>query len=77
MPKHSKMKPKMRKPKSKPGISAAEMKRLKTHSKLHKGGMSSKHMKNMKKFMRMGDSFILAHNKSVRLDARHSRPGMY
>jgi len=73
MPKHSKMKPKMKKN----GISAAEMKRLKTHSKIHKGGMASKHMKNMKKFMKMGDSFILAHNKSVRLDARHSRPGMY
>ena len=72
MPKHSKMKPKM-----KNGISAAEMKKLKTHSKKHKGGMASKHMKNMKKFMKMGDSFILAHNKSVRLDARHSRPGMY
>ena len=76
MPKHSKMKPKMMKPKMKNGISAAEMKRLKTHSKMHKGRMASKHMKNMKKFMKMGDSFILTHNKAVRLDGK-GRMGMY
>jgi len=43
-------------------------KRLKEHSKLHKGGMSSNHMKNMKKFIKEGDSFSAAHTKAVKLD---------
>ena len=49
-------------------ISEANMKKLKEHSKVHKGGMSSKHMKNMIKFMKEGDSFSMAHNKAVKLD---------
>ena len=55
-------------------IDKTEMKRLKTHSKKHQGGMKSVHMKNMIKFMKAGDSFIKAHGKSVRLDAK-SRVG--
>tara|TARA_R100000773_G_scaffold24369_1_gene21450 strand:+ start:54 stop:284 length:231 start_codon:yes stop_codon:yes gene_type:complete len=47
-----------------------QMEKLKTHSKKHKGGMASKHMKNMKKFMMAGDSFIVAHNKAVKLDKK-------
>jgi gamma-glutamyl phosphate reductase len=47
-----------------------QMKQLETHSKKHKGGMNSKHMKNMVKFMKNGDSFIVAHNKSVKLDKK-------
>ena len=42
--------------------------KLKKHSKLHKGGMNSKHMKNMKKFIAEGDSFNVAHTKAVKLD---------
>lgn len=38
--------------------------KLKEHAKLHKGGMRSKHMRNMKKFMMEGDSFTVAHNKA-------------
>ena len=38
------------------------------HSKLHKGGMNSKHIKNMIKFMKAGDSFNQAHNKAVKED---------
>ena len=49
-------------------ISKSEKKRLETHSKKHKGGMKSVHMKNMIKFMKAGDSFIKAHGKAMRLD---------
>lgn len=49
------------------GISASDMKKLETHSKMHKGGMSSKHMKNMVKFMKQGDAFIVAHNKAKKM----------
>ena len=49
-------------------LSEAKMKQLKEHSKKHKGGMMSKHMKNMKKFMEAGDAFIVAHNKAVKED---------
>ena len=51
-------------------LSEKQMKQLETHSKKHKGGMNSKHMKNMKKFMMAGDSFIVAHNKAVKLDKK-------
>ena len=49
-------------------IDKTEMKRLKTHAKKHKGGMKSEHMKNMKKFMKDGDSFIKAHGKAMKID---------
>jgi len=42
--------------------------RLKEHSKQHKGGMRSKHMKNMKKFIKEGDSFEKAHRKAMKED---------
>ncbi len=61
-------------------IDAKEMKKLETHSKKHEGGMKSKHMKNMKKFMTAGDSFIVAHGKAKRLDkpkaAKADKPKM-
>ena len=47
-----------------------QMEKLKNHSKNHKGGMSSKHMKNMIKFMKQGDTFTKAHNKAVKLDKK-------
>ena len=47
-----------------------QKKQLETHSKKHKGGMSSTHIKNMKKFMMAGDSFIVSHNKAVKLDKK-------
>lgn len=52
-------------------IDAKEMKKLITHSKKHSGGMKGKHMKNMKKFMEAGDSFIVAHNKAKK--TRHKK----
>ena len=53
-------------------IDAKEMKKLQTHSKKHAGGMNGKHIKNMKKFMTAGDSFIVAHNKAKKLDGKKS-----
>ena len=54
-------------------ITKVEMKKLKTHSAMQKGGMNSTHMKNMTKFMKNGDSFIVAHNKSKRLDKNNKK----
>ena len=45
-------------------------KQLETHSKKHEGGMKSTHIKNMTKFMKQGDSFIVAHNKAKKLDKK-------
>ncbi len=44
--------------------------KLKEHSKLHKNGMKSVHMKNMVKFMKEGDSFSKAHSKALKLDKK-------
>ena len=51
-------------------LSKAQMDRLKEHAKMHKGGMASKHMRNMKKFMMAGDSFSKAHNKAMKEDKK-------
>lgn len=48
-------------------------KKLKEHAKFHKGGMKSKHMKNMVKFVKDGDSFKKAHEKAVKLDSLPKR----
>lgn len=56
------------KPKGYKNISSSEMKKLKDHSKMHKGGMNSKHIKNMIKFMKKGDSFSKAHKEAKKLD---------
>ena len=50
-------------------LTAAQMNKLKEHAKKHKGGMRSRHMKNMVKFMKEGDSFAKAHSKAKKLDA--------
>ena len=51
-------------------ISKEDMKKLKEHSKLHKGGMDSKHMKNMKKLMKQGKTFSQAHKEAKILDKK-------
>ena len=51
-------------------LSDNQMNKLKLHSKNHKGGMKSIHMKNMIKFMKNGDTFRIAHNKAVKLDKK-------
>ena len=45
-------------------------KQLKDHAKLHRGGLKSKHMKNMIKFMKQGDTFNEAHNKAKKEDLK-------
>lgn len=62
----------MKKPEMKAlkGLTMAQTKKLMEHSKMHKGGMSSKHMKNMVKFMRSGDTFSKAHKKAVEMDKK-------
>ena len=49
-------------------LDKATMDKLREHSKAHKGGMRGKHMKNMVKFMKEGDSFRKAHNKAKKED---------
>lgn len=51
-------------------LTEKQLSKLKEHSKLHKGGMNSKHVKNMVKFMKEGDSFTKAHNKAKKLDSK-------
>lgn len=50
------------------GLTLKQSEKIIEHSKLHKGGMNSKHIKNMIKFMKAGDSFNQAHNKAVKED---------
>jgi hypothetical protein len=55
-------------------IDQKEMKKLKTHSKKHKGGMNSTHIKNMKKIMNINNTpFIVAHKKAVQLDNKNKK----
>lgn len=49
-------------------LTKEQVAKLIEHSKKHKGGMNGKHMKNMVKFMKEGDSFTKAHNKAKKLD---------
>ena len=51
-------------------ISQKEMARLIEHSKQHKGGMMSKHMRNMIKMMKEGISFAMAHKKAMAMDKK-------
>ena len=62
----------MKKPEMKPlrGLTLAQTKKLMEHSKMHKAGMNSQHMKNMVKMMRAGDSFAKAHKKAMELDKK-------
>ena len=61
-----------KKSESKPGVkrlTEAQMKRLKEHSKQHKGGMAGKHMKKMMMVMtKEGKSFSEAHKIAMRHD---------
>tara|TARA_Y100000114_G_scaffold120863_1_gene115912 strand:- start:1647 stop:1901 length:255 start_codon:yes stop_codon:yes gene_type:complete len=73
----NKMSMRMAKEKNKPiemkplkGLTMSQTKKLMEHSKMHKGGMNSKHMKNMVKFMRAGDTFAKAHKKAMELDKK-------
>ena len=60
-------------------LSEKQIERIKEHSKLHKGGMNSKHIKNMVKLMKKGDTFSTAHTKAKKMDSElktKSKPKM-
>ena len=67
MPYHSKME-KNSPTGIKKTLNKKTMDRLKEHSKKHKGGMSSSHMKDMIKNMKSGDTFSTAHTKAMKMD---------
>ena len=48
-------------------LTTEQKNKIKKHSTKH-GGMMSKHIKNMQRFMRAGDSFATAHKKAKALD---------
>ncbi len=51
-------------------LSNEDMSKLLKHSKSHEGGMKGKHIKNMIKFMKEGDSFKKAHEKAKKEDEK-------
>ncbi len=57
-------------PASKKQTPSSMEQRLKEHAKQHKGGMRSKHMMNMKKFIKEGDSFEKAHRRAMKEDGK-------
>ena len=59
--------------KKKSDLTEAQMKKLKEHSKSHKGGMQSSHIKTMIKNMKNGDSFSVAHKKAMKMDKEKSK----
>jgi len=50
-------------------LTESQMKKLKEHSKKH-NGMKSKHILNMIKNMKNGDSFSVAHKKAMKMDKK-------
>jgi len=55
---------------SKKKLTDAQMKKLEEHSKNHKGGMNSAHMKNMVKGMKEGMTFSKAHKMAMEKDKK-------
>lgn len=51
-------------------LSNEDMSKLLKHSEAHEGGMKGKHIKNMIKFMKEGDSFKKAHEKAKKEDEK-------
>lgn len=51
-------------------LSPINKKKILEHSKLHKGGIRSKHIRNMVNAMNDGDTFAAAHKKAVSLDKK-------
>ena len=76
MPYHSSMDKNNPMGSKKKKLSKKSMDRLKEHAKKHEGGMMSKHMKNMKKFMEAGDTFSTAHTKAMKEDKKMKKNGL-
>lgn len=51
-------------------LTKEDLGKLLKHSQSHEGGMKGKHMKNMIKFMKEGDSFKKAHEKAKKEDEK-------
>ena len=59
--------------KDKNDLSPAMLKKLKEHSKLHKGGMGSKHIRKMIIFIKEGNSFNKAHDLTVEFEKKQKK----
>ncbi len=59
--------------KKKKDLSPAMLKKLKEHSKLHKGGMGSKHIRKMIIYIKEGNSFNKAHDLTVEFEKKNKR----
>ena len=55
------------------GLSPRMSKKLREHSKLHAGGMASKHIKTMLKHLRNKKSFNTAHSLAVEEDKKEDK----
>ena len=54
-------------------LSPAMLKKLKEHSKMHKGGMGSKHIRKMIIFIKEGNSFNKAHDLTVEFEKKKKK----
>lgn len=59
--------------KGKDDLSPAMLKKLKEHSKLHKGGMASKHIRKMIIFIKEGNSFNKAHDLTIEFEKKQKK----
>ena len=59
--------------KKKKDLSPAMLKKLKEHSKLHKGGMGSKHIRKMIIFIKEGNSFSKAHDLTIEFEKKQKK----
>lgn len=59
--------------KNKKDLSPAMLKKLKEHSKLHKGGMGSRHIRKMIIYIKEGNSFNKAHDLTVKWEKKQDK----
>ena len=59
--------------KDKNDLSPAMLKKLKEHSKMHKGGMGSKHIRKMIIFIKEGNSFNKAHDLTIEFEKKQKK----
>ena len=59
--------------KGKDDLSPAMLKKLKEHSKLHKGGMASKHIRKMIIYIKEGNSFNKAHDLTIEFEKKQKK----
>ena len=59
--------------KGKDELSPVMLKKLKEHSKLHKGGMGSRHIRKMIIYIKEGNSFSKAHDLTVKWEKKQDK----